>query len=202
MKNKIIFSNNVYNYLTSTSSFVSKDILNSIADKLSKDIDITNYKKIDNNFYLYNIDNKYRGVFEYNKDDNLIVFVDIYDKNQKQMGTNFMGANLESANLENSNFSNSIFSDANLKNANLKNAIFENSKFINSILINASMNGAILKNSDLSNANLQDADLSDADLTDIKNFMNVSSFENTKLLNVKGLKKDLLDLALSKGAIV
>lgn len=261
MNNKIIFTNNVYDYFTKLNSDISKEIISQIQNNLSNEIEFSNLKKIDDDLYLYKINNNYRGVLEYDKNNNLIVFVDIYNKNHQKMGTNFIEANLKSANLENSIFSDSDFSNANLTYANLTKAILENAQFVKAILTYAILTKTYLKNSNFSNAilnnvrmdysnstsavfknailnfaklnnsdfwnadfsnanlesadlsksnlthadfnntNLKNADLSGADLSEVIDFKKVSSFENTKLTNVKGLSNDLLLYAKEKGAI-
>ena len=97
-------------------------------------------------------------------------------------GADLTGANLSKANLEHANLSDTILAKAVLSGANLKEA---------------NLSGTNLKNADLSRANLRDADLDK-----VKEFREVKSFSKANLVGVKGLSKEDLEYAKSKGAIV
>lgn len=132
-------------------------------------------------------------------------------KNMDLSGTNLEGANLADfdmsyANLTGANLSNStlgaqlsraILSQANLAHANLSGTALSDADLSDAYLFNANLSGALLLNTNLSGANL-----SDADLTGVIGFMEVENFSGTNLRGVKGLSKEQLEYAKSKGAII
>lgn len=103
-----------------------------------------------------------------------------------------LGADLSNARLHYTNLSNS-----NLQHANLSNAILPGINLSDAFLVGANLAGA-----DLSFANLSGANLSGADLTGVKGFREIEYFRGTNLRGVKGLSKEDLEYARSKGAII
>jgi hypothetical protein len=103
-----------------------------------------------------------------------------------KQGKPLAGADLERANLRGATLWGAIIVGADLVGADLVGADLEGANLRGAILEGANLRGAILKG----------AYLAGADLTGVR------SFEDTRLINVKGLSKEQLEFAKSKGAIV
>ena len=92
------------------------------------------------------------------------------------------------------------FSD--LSGANLVYANLSDSRLSSSNLSKANLAGANLGNTNLAGTNLEGANLYSANLVRVKHFRRVKSFKGTNLKGVKGLSKEDLEYAKSKGATI
>lgn len=102
-------------------------------------------------------------------------------------GANLMSANLFDYKLLNANLFNAILNGSNLSGANLSGAFLREASFVGARLFGANLSGV-----DLQNANLHE----------VKGFRDVKDFNNTNLKGTKGLCKEDLEYAKSKGAII
>lgn len=118
------------------------------------------------------------------------------------MHAHLLYADLSSANLISTNLS-----SADLSFSKIRGAILTSTNLSSALLVWADLSGAKLKGANLSNAslnisNLADADLEGAILQGVHGFRDVNNFSNTNLKGVKGLFKEDLEYAKSKGAII
>lgn len=109
---------------------------------------------------------------------------------------------LAMANLEGAFLIGANLAEADLMEANLRRVDLGKANLGRAILVGADLREANLTGAYFGGANLEGANLEGANLIGVRHFEKVKSFKNTRLINVKGLSKEQLEYARSKGAII
>lgn len=117
------------------------------------------------------------------------------------------GADLREADLRGAYLTGANLREANLREARLKRADLREATLWGADLWGANLRGVTLQRADLWGATLREADLREADLReavleDIRGWEDVFSFENTILIEVRGVSKSDLAYAEKRGAII